>query len=434
LLQGDDILPVIFQNSIEIFNVIIEIFFIFLYFSILSKRRVSNTIFSMAYIFSVVSLSASVLLTDNLLLSLFITLGILIVISFYCFEDTIRRKILMIVLFMLIISVAEPLVIGLLCLANLGTPHNFLESGTSRYIGMIATDIIYLWFIGLVHRLINKHIKDLPIKYWILILIIPIISIFILRNQIDIITDISSTINYLSSGIIIFGVVYINVMMFRFFESYENKLKLQYLETLKQQEDKNYKLLTLSYKQVREMKHDIENQLIIVNDLLKSQNYTQASEYLNKLGSYVHIANRICYTGSNAIDSIVNIKGSVANSIGIDFICKVNIISGIFADELDLCRIIGNALDNALEACERCKNDDKHIYISISEDKDKLSIIVSNTSDKVDTENLASNKDNSKLHGIGISSIKSSVERLQGVATFSYQDEIFTLRVVIINY
>ena len=66
-------------------------------------------------------------------------------------------------------------------------------------------------------------------------------------------------INYFSLGIAVIGIVYINVMMFRFFESYEDKLKLQYFETLKQQEDENYKLLALSHKQVREMKHDIEN-------------------------------------------------------------------------------------------------------------------------------------------------------------------------------
>ncbi len=426
-------MPIILQNIIEIANVCVEMFLIFLYFSILSERRVSNIIFTISYFFSVVALSASVLLTDIPLLSLFTTLIILTAVAFYCYEDTIRRRLLMIVLYMLIISIAEPLVIGLLCLANLGSPQDFLESGITRYIGMIATDIIYLWLIGLMHRLINKRIRDLPIQYWILILIIPIISIFILRNQIDTITDASAFINYYSSGIAIFGVVYINIMMFHFFESYEDKLKLKYLKTLKKQESENYKLLTLSYKQVREMKHDIENQLTVVNDMLKSKNYSSASEYLNKLGLYVRKANKICYTGNNAIDSIVNIKGSLADSIGIEFICKVTIISGILADELDLCRIIANALDNAIEGCERADNPYKHIYISISEDKDKLSIIVSNTSNEVDTNDLTSNKEKSGLHGIGISSIKSSVERLQGVSTFTYNEGIFTLRVVVIN-
>ena len=218
-------------------------------------------------------------------------------------------------------------------------------------------------------------------------------------------------------------------MMFRFFESYEDKLKLQYLETLKQQEDENYKLLALSHKQVREMKHDIENQLAVVNNLLRQKDYDSALMYLDKLGSYVHEANRICYTGNNAVDSIVNIKGSMANSRGIDFICKVNIITSITADELDLCRIIGNAI----EGCERSSADKKHIYFSINEEQDTLSLIVTNTCDEVNTDLLTSSKKKSGLHGIGIGSIRSATERLQGGSTFQYQDGIFTLRVVILN-
>ena len=426
-------MPVILQNLVEIINASVEMFLIFLYFSLLSSRRVGKAGYIIAYLLSVAALSASVLLTDELLLSLFITLGILTAVAFYCFEDTIRRRILMIALYMLIISVADPLVIGLLCLANLGSPQDFLESGIGRYLGMIATDLIYLWLIGLMHRLINKRIKDLPVKYWILIITIPIISIFILRNQIDMITASTIAINYFSLGIAVIGIVYINVMMFRFFESYEDKLKLQYFETLKQQEDENYKLLALSHKQVREMKHDIENQLAVVGDLLRLKDYDSALVYLDKLGTYVHKANRICYTGNNAVDSIVNIKGSMANSIGIDFICKVNIITSIMADELDLCRIIGNALDNAIEGCERSSAGKKHIYFSINEEQDTLSLVVTNTCDEVNTDLLTSSKKISGLHGIGIGSIRSAAERLQGVSTFNYQDGIFTLRVVVLN-
>lgn len=426
-------MPVILQNLIEIINAFIEMFLIFLYFSLLSNRRVGKAGYITAYLLSVAALSASVLLTDELLLSLFITLGILTAVAFYCFEDTIRRRILMIALYMLIISVADPLVIGLLCLANLGSPQDFLESGIGRYLGMISTDLIYLWLIGLMHRLINKRIKNLPVKYWILIITIPIISIFILRNQIDTITASTMAINYFSLGIAVIGIVYINVMMFRFFESYEDKLKLQYFETLKQQEDENYKLLALSHKQVREMKHDIENQLAVVGDLLRLKDYDSTLVYLDKLGTYVHKANRICYTGNNAVDSIVNIKGSMANSLGIDFICKVNIITSIMADELDLCRIIGNALDNAIEGCERSSAGKKHIYFSINEEQDTLSLVVTNTCDEVNTDLLTSSKKKSGLHGIGIDSIRSAAERLQGVSTFNYQDGIFTLRVVILN-
>jgi hypothetical protein len=82
----------------------------------------------------------------------------------------------------MIILVSEPIVIILLCIANMGSPDDFLQSGIGRYIGMIATDLIYLWLIGIMHRLINKKMRILPIRYWSLIIAVPIVSIFCFKQ------------------------------------------------------------------------------------------------------------------------------------------------------------------------------------------------------------------------------------------------------------
>lgn len=359
-------MPMLLQNAIEIVNVAVEIFLIFLYFSLLSKLKRSKLSAAASYILMVAVLSAAVILSDNTLVYFTVSVGILFFAAFIVYDDSFRHNIFWILIYLLIISVADPIVIGILCIANMGTPDDFLQAGIGRYLGMIGTDIIYLWLIGLMHRIINKRIRDIPVQYWILIMVIPIISIFILQFMIDSITTDSTVKNYFSLAVTLFGIIYINAAMFRFFESYEDKLKLKYLETLKQQEQENYKLLALSHKQMKEFKHDIENQLCVLNDLLKSGDNAAAVQYLDKLSSYVRTANRICYTGNNAVDSIVNIKGSLARSYGIEFICKVNIITSIKADELELCRIIGNGLDNAIEGCRRADFQKKHICFSIS--------------------------------------------------------------------
>ncbi|WP_417123668.1 GHKL domain-containing protein [Ruminococcus bicirculans (ex Wegman et al. 2014)] len=425
-------MPVLIENIIEIVNVAIEMMLVFLYFSLLSKAKVNKAVLYLSYLLSTVILSATVLLTDNILVYLITTIILISSMSFICYDDSIRHKIFWNILFLLIISISEPIVIGLLCIANMGTPDEFLESGLGRYLGMIGTDLIYLWLIGMMHRIINKRIRDLPIKYWILIITIPIISIFLLQTMLDSFT-VKDSLNYISLSISLIGIIFINISMFNFFESYEDKIKLKYLETLKQQEQENYKLLALSHKQVKELKHDIENQFSVLNGLMKSGDNAAAMQYLDKLNSYVRTANRICYTGNNVIDSIVNIKGSLAQTYGIEFICKVNIITSIKADELELCRIIGNGLDNAIEGCQRVDVQNKHICFSISEDREKLMIVISNTSDEVDTTALSSTKKEKGLHGIGISSIKSSVERLDGLVKFDYADGIFKLNIMVQN-
>ncbi len=425
-------MPVMVQNIIEIANVAVEIFLVFLYFSLLSKRKVNNPFFYTAYVISTMILSAVVFLIDDISVYLASTIILVSLIAFLCFDDTIRHKIFWTVIFLLIISVSEPIVIGILCITNMGTPDEFLHSGLGRYLGMIGTDIIYLWLIALMHRIINKRIRELPVKYWLLIITIPIISVVLLQTILNGFTA-NNSMNYFSLAFSLAGIVFINVAMFNFFESYEDKIKLEYFQTLKQQEDENYKLLTLSYKQVRELKHDIENQLSVMNDLMKSNKYDAVEEYLDKLTLYVHKANRICYTGNNAVDSIVNIKGSLAQTYRIEFICKVNIITGIKSDELELCRIIGNGLDNAIEGCQRADVSNKHIWISISEEREKLFIVITNTSDEVDTADLSSTKKKKGLHGIGVESIKSSVERLGGLVKFDYESGIFKLSIMVSN-
>lgn len=394
-------LPVLIENIIEIVNVAIEMMLVFLYFSLLSKAKVNKAVLYLSYLLSTVILSATVLLTDNILVYLITTIILISSMSFICYDDSIRHKIFWNILFLLIISISEPIVIGLLCIANMGTPDEFLESGLGRYLGMVGTNIIYLWLIGLMHRIINKKIRELPIKYWILIIVIPIISIFLLQTMLDGFVG-SNTYSYVSLGVSLAGIIFINLAMFNFFESFEDKIKLKYLETIKQQEQEN-------------------------NDT------DSAKEYLVKLSSFVRLANRLCYTGNNAVDSIVNIKGSLAQTYGIEFICKVNIITNIKADELELCRIIGNALDNAIEGCQRAGVSHKHIWISLMEEREKLFIVITNTSDKVDTSVLTSTKKEQGLHGIGINSIKSSVDRLGGLVSFDYDDGIFKLNIMVRN-
>ena len=421
------------KNLIEVGNICIELLLIFLYFSLLSEKKNNKIAIVLSYLGSVVLLSSSVFLSGNFIVNFLVTAIILALISFVNFEDNLKHRFFLIFIYLLIISLADPIVIGILYVVNVGMPEEFLQSSIGRYLGIIGTDIIYLWIISFTHRFLKKRIRDLPVRYWILIMVIPIFSIFILQFMIDSITLNVRHTNYVALGLAISGISYINITMFHFFESYENKIKLQYLERLRQQEQENYSMLALTHKQIREFKHDIENQFSVLHDMIESGKTEKTLEHLDALGGFVRHSNCLCHTGNNAVDSIVNTKGSLAQTYGIKFICRVNIVSEIKADEMELCRILGNGLDNAIEACERLKNVKKHILLSISEDKDNLLISISNTSDVVDTENLSSTKKKTGMHGIGVNSIKSSVERLKGVVKFSYKEGVFKLNVVVLN-
>lgn len=152
-------LPVLIENIIEIVNVAIEMMLVFLYFSLLSKAKVNKAVLYLSYLLSTVILSATVLLTDNILVYLITTIILISSMSFICYDDSIRHKIFWNILFLLIISISEPIVIGLLCIANMGTPDEFLESGLGRYLGMVFQQF-NLW----PHKTVLENVMECPVQ------------------------------------------------------------------------------------------------------------------------------------------------------------------------------------------------------------------------------------------------------------------------------
>ena len=284
ILRKGDGIACFLKNLIEVGNICIELLLIFLYFSLLSEKKNNKIAIVLSYLGSVVLLSSSVFLSGNFIVNFLVTAIILALISFVNFEDNLKHRFFLIFIYLLIISLADPIVIGILYVVNVGMPEEFLQSSIGRYLGIIGTDIIYLWIISFTHRFLKKRIRDLPVRYWILIMVIPIFSIFILQFMIDSITLNVRHTNYVALGLSISGISYINITMFHFFESYENKIKLQYLERLRQQEQENYSMLALTHKQIREFKHDIENQFSVLHDMIESGKTEKHWNILMRLG------------------------------------------------------------------------------------------------------------------------------------------------------
>jgi sensor histidine kinase regulating citrate/malate metabolism len=123
-------------------------------------------------------------------------------------------------------------------------------------------------------------------------------------------------------------------------------------------------------------------------------------------------------------------KWSLSVSQKIPFSCKVLVSEEMNIDELQLCRIIANLLDNAIEGAQRCTSDDKYVYISIIQNNKKLRICVMNSSDEVDTDNLVTKKEGYG-HGIGVNSVREVVNNLDGILSFKYENGIFTADIMI---
>ena len=208
-------------------------------------------------------------------------------------------------------------------------------------------------------------------------------------------------------------------------------LKMKVMEQRLKSEEENYMLIENKYNEIRQLKHDINNQISVAKSMFSDGNPKEAIKHLDKLADSLSDAGRICYTGISAVDAIINMKWQEALNKNIQFTTKINVFESVPIDNMLLCRILSNLFDNAIEGAERCSYVNKYIYISLIQIDNKLRICVMNSSDEVDTQNLKSSKSGNGLHGIGVSIIKKAVTQLNGVTSFEWENGIFTADILI---
>ena len=348
--------------------------------------------------------------------------------SVVMFRSKLRNIVFYCLIFVVIILTSELLPAGALMLMNIGTPEVTLCSGAGRYISLACSKMFCFWFAIYIAEYLKPKQRDIPLKNWLLIIFMPLISLVFL-DGIFISSDLAPqrTVVYLVSVV---GILLLNIFMFDFFDTYSNTIKLQLMEQRLQSEEENYKLIEEKYTEIRRLRHDIGNQISAAKIMFSQGETPKAMEHLEKLYSSLNSAGGICYTGISSIDAIVNMKWDHAVLLGLTFSCKVVFPDKINTDELLLCRIIANLLDNAIEGAESSSVSDKFVYISLIQNNKKLRICVMNSSDEVDTENLTTKK-KGYGHGIGVSSVTEAVKQLDGILSFKWEKDIFTADIMI---
>lgn len=368
------------------------------------------------------------LLRANEWLKIGITLTAMIVMSLILFESRLRDIIFYCLLFCIGVIAAEVLATGALVLLNFGNPDDLSNMGMGRVIGMAGSKLFCFWIAMYISEYLKPKQREIPFKNWLLIIFVPLLSIITLNGiYVSKELDPRKTVIYLVS---VAGILLLNIFVFDFFDTYSNTIKLQLMEQRLKSEEENYKLIEEKYTEIRQIKHDFSNQLAAAKRMFSQGESPEALDHLDKLYSSVLSAGGVCYTGISSIDAIVNMKWDRSLQLEIPFTCKVVFPEKMDIDELLLCRIIANLLDNAIEGAENSSADDKFVYIALIQNSNKLRICVMNSSDEVDAEHLRTKK-SGYGHGIGVNSVKDAVKQLDGIFSFKWANGIFTADIMI---
>ena len=143
------------------------------------------------------------------------------------------------------------------------------------------------------------------------------------------------------------------------------------------------------------------------------------------------------YTGIIALDTVLNAKIEKASVFNISIRPAVAIYGELYIDTLDLVLLIGNALDNAIEATEKIEDSlKKYIHLSIKLQENYLLIEVKNSVlEKVLIQNqfITTTKSDDGLHGFGLENMRVLTEKYHGTMLLECDDNFFQVRIVLEN-
>ena len=184
----------------------------------------------------------------------------------------------------------------------------------------------------------------------------------------------------------------------------------------------------------RIIRHDIKDQLTTVYELLTSGKTEDALEFIEQSNGIVKATMTFVQTNNPVANAIINSKLSTASTLGIKVSCiTVNDFVGI--NELDLCDLLSNTLENAITACEAMPPDlNKFIYLEISKENNIYTFIVKNSLDKsVISENpkLKTTKKDIINHGLGTSIIRDIVNKYSGRYDYYEIDNAFCCSIIL---
>ncbi len=203
--------------------------------------------------------------------------------------------------------------------------------------------------------------------------------------------------------------------------SYQNKLMQKQVDEVQH-----------VYETMRGWRHDYHNHLQSLKVYVQNDQKPQAVSYLDRLEKDLESVDDLIRTGNVAMDAILNSKLSLAMQRGIAVDYSAAVPQKLTVRDIDLCVIIGNLIDNAVEACDKITEGRKFIRLYIGVLKDQLYISVTNATTelvrKLDAEYVTKKRGN---HGYGLKRINLAVEKYEGFVNRKNEPGVFVTEIML---
>lgn len=359
-----------------------------------------------------------------------------VLLIFMISSTTRKRSIMQRCIFSLLICTVWMLVevIVLMILISVGFDSRTLQDAGS----FISKMCMLLLSVIINHCIKDKHYSEIPLLYFLSILLIPISSIYVMHH-IFLIAAVHSE-YMIFSATASFLLLVINYVIFEVYDwisrnaelREQNRLYAQQLELCTQQAEERERL----YLEIRRIRHDLKNHLSGLLGMVQTGQNSEAEKYIMQMldvGAGDR-SEKVSRSGNIVVDSVINHAYAAAQKDNIRFNVNVLIPSSLPFESGHLAIVLGNLLENALEACRDIPDGKGFICLDISYAKDIFQLCIKNNyQSKRKKDNIGhyvTTKANNIYHGLGLSSINHAVINYHGQMDITDNGNIFQVIVV----
>lgn len=216
--------------------------------------------------------------------------------------------------------------------------------------------------------------------------------------------------------------------LFSYHHGFETQTERFQREILGQQ----YEEIKEIYLNMRGWRHDYHNHIQVMKVQLAMGQLEEMRQYMDGLERHLDSVDTYVKSGNMMTDAILNSKLTLAKQKNVNINCKAVLPETLSIEDVDLCVLLGNLLDNAIEACEKIPEEMRFLRIYMVAKKSQLYVSVQNSAKEeldFNERNYISTKRGA--HGLGMKRVKAVTDKYEGYLTLANESGIFAAEVTL---
>ena len=364
-------------------------------------------------------------------------MGVMLLMSCIMLEGKTEQKMLVIIacnVFMILVSMLRGRITFFLSGKSINEISIQGSESLARVLGIVLTNTLYLLTAYILTCFFHDKIKlkkeeyIIIIIYYIIFLIVVLLSIAMSRN-VDFSLIWQKTFLILDMLMFIANIIVLK-MIFHINQQnhYEMENALLYMQIT--QQEKRIREEEKNYREVQLLRHDLKRYLVTYRQLLQEGKYEVIEADIDKILGKRLNTNHCVYTENTILNAVICEKMEQCSIKNIKIEVQVNADKDM--DSIEYGVVLSNLLDNAIEAEEQEKEENRYICLNIGVEQNMIHLVVGNyISESVLQNNalLETSKKNKQLHGIGLRGVKEFVKNKKGEIEIFEENHMFVVHI-----